>query len=151
MKKTLLIMAIILLSAIVLLALIYYNLPVMKIKQDYIAEIGIMNFHCDKLRDTYEVVCETGNKELDILCFVVKPGEEFNGTVIVNRSPEKEILVYTRDNRDLVKTFSFPNPGTAKRTIAGASRGRIYYLEWDSKINQTDLKYFQVIIRKVSH
>lgn len=147
MKKIAVVSLFSILLIIGILTYIHFNLPVMEIKKDFYPGIRLFNFYCDNLREPYEVVCETGNKELDIQCFVVEPGEEFRGSVVINKALKKEIMIHVKNNNSL-ETFSLPNPGLEK-IGGGKSEGLIYYLEWDSKKNTTEMKYLHIIMRKL--
>jgi hypothetical protein len=148
MKKILLIGVFFILLAIALLTLAYKNTPFMRVMHDQIAEIDTVKFYCGKFREPYEVICETGNKDLDFQCFIIEPHKEIRASVIINRSVEGEMLIHVRDSQHRVRTFSLPDPGMEQRG-GGASSGRVYYLEWDSEKNQTDMEYFSIIIRKI--
>ena len=148
MKRILLGGVFLILLAIVLLILAYNNTPFMRVTHDRIADIKIINFHCENLQEPYEVVCETGNKDLDFQCFTIEPHKKNKGSVIINRSVEGKILIYVRDSQHRVRTVSLPDPGK-KLESGNSSWGRVYYIEWDSEKNQTDIEYLSIIIRKL--
>lgn len=149
MKKVACVISIfVLVTAVGLSLFVYFVAPVTKTKHNNMGDVDIIDVYCENVRDSYEVVCETGNKNLNVQCFIIEPVKKFHGTIVVNRSLDQKMLVYSKDNRGRIQTFSFPDPGNAQRG-GGASWGRLYYLEWNEETDQTNMAYFQVVVRKM--